>query len=70
MANLEQLLSEKELAKSLGMSAGGLAEYRNRGCPWVKIGRKVYYFEPDFMDWLLKCQKRVADPGQAGTENE
>lgn len=64
MATLEQLLSEKELAKSLGISTGGLLEYRKKGCPWVRIGKRVYYFEPDFMDWLLKSQKRVADPNQ------
>lgn len=70
MATLEQLLSEKELAKSLGMSSGGLGEYRKQGCPWVKIGRKVYYFEPDFMDWLLKSQKRAVDPNQMISETE
>jgi hypothetical protein len=70
MATLEQLLSEKELAKSLGMSRGALADYRRQGCPWVKIGRKVYYFEPDFMDWLLKHQKRIADLNQTLTQIE
>jgi len=64
---LDQLLNEKELSKALGISRVTLYGYRKKGCPWLSIGGKAYYFEPDFTAWILKNCRRVADIEQGDT---
>ena len=67
---LNQIFLEKNLAEALGVSKSTLLKLRQKGCPWISIGGKVYYFEPDFMKWLLENQKRVADPSQSMTPDD
>jgi phage terminase Nu1 subunit (DNA packaging protein) len=58
---LEQLISEKELAKALGVSRNSLRGYRQKGLPWVSMGGRPFYHEPTFMKWILQNQRRVAE---------
>ena len=58
---INHLIAEKNFAEALGVSKQTLLKLRQKGCPWISIGGKVYYFEPDFMKWLLENQKRVSD---------
>ena len=58
---VDQLFSEKNLAEALGVSRSTLYGLRRKGVPWLSLGGRAYYFEPDFMAWILKNRKRVAD---------
>ena len=58
---IEQLIREVELSKALKVSRQTLLEYRSKGCPWIKLGGRVFYHEPEFMAWLLKNQRRVSE---------
>jgi predicted DNA-binding transcriptional regulator AlpA len=66
MENLkvDQLFSEKNLAEALGVSRSTLYELRRKGCPWVSLGGRAFYYESSLMEWILKNQARVADLGQ------
>ncbi len=59
--SIESLIRERDLAKALALSPETLAKWRLNGCPWLKLGGKVFYHEGEFMEWLLKNQKRVSD---------
>jgi hypothetical protein len=61
---LEELLEERELAKSLKVSRQTMLEYRHQGLPWIKLGQRVFYEEAEFTAWISKNRKRVADPSQ------
>ena len=61
---IEELVSEKNLAEAMGISRQSLAELRRQGLPWVSIAGKVYYYEPEFMEWVLGKRKRVSDLNQ------
>jgi hypothetical protein len=67
---IEELISEKALAQALGISRASLLELRHKGLPWVSIAGKVFYYEPIFMDWILKKGKRVSENGQSDTPEE
>ncbi len=58
---IEQLIAEKELASSLGVSNQTLLKLRNSGAPWLNIGGRVFYHGQLFMEWLLKNQLRVSE---------
>ncbi len=58
---IDQLIQEASLAKALKVSRETMQKYRSKGCPWISIGGRVFYHEQEFMEWLLKTQKRVAD---------
>ncbi len=58
---IERLIREGQLVKALGTSSSTLSKWRSEGLPWVSIGGKVFYHETDFMEWLLKHKKRMAD---------
>jgi phage terminase Nu1 subunit (DNA packaging protein) len=60
---IEQLIREADLSKALKTSRDTLLNFRSKGCPWVSIGGRVFYHEQEFMEWLLKTQKRVSDAG-------
>jgi hypothetical protein len=51
---LESLISEGELAKGLKVSKESLRKLRLGGCPFLRIGGRIFYFEGDFMAWVLK----------------
>jgi hypothetical protein len=55
------LLSEKNLAKALGISPQSLNNLRVAGCPYLKLGGRVYFYEPDFMTFVLTTQQRSKD---------
>ncbi len=55
---IDQLISESQLAKALGVSKQSLAQWRRRGCSWIEIAGHPFYHEPTLMDWILKnCEK-------------
>jgi hypothetical protein len=49
-----KLFSEERMCKVLGISQPTLYGLRKSGCPWVELGGKPFYYEPEFMAWLLK----------------
>jgi hypothetical protein len=59
--SIDSLIRERDLAKALSVSTETLAGWRSNGCPWLKLGRKVFYHEGEFMEWLLKKQKRISE---------
>ena len=58
---LESLISEKALAKALGISRASLLKYRSKGCPYLRIGGKVFYQEQSFMEWIMENCRRTMD---------
>ncbi len=58
---IDQLISEREMAKALGISKQTLLKFRNSGAPWLSIGGRVFYHAQLFMDWLLKNRLRTSD---------
>jgi len=50
---LRDLVSAGELAKALGVSVETVLEWRrNNGLPGYRIGKRVYFLESEFMDWI------------------
>ncbi len=58
---IEQLIAEKDMAESLGVSQQTLLNLRNAGAPWLNIGGKVFYHGELFMEWLLKNRLRSSE---------
>jgi len=58
---IENLISEREMAKSLGISKQSLLKLRSSGAPWIAIGGRVFYHGQLFMQWLLKNRLRVGE---------
>jgi len=58
---IENLISEREMAKSLGISKQSLLKLRSSGAPWIAIGGRVFYHGQLFMQWLLKNRLRGSD---------
>ncbi len=58
---VDQLFSEANLAKALGVGKSTLYGLRRKGLPWVSLGGKPFYYEPDFMAWILNRLGRCAD---------
>ncbi len=54
MANVNKVLTVKELSRYLGMSKETLRKYRMRGIgpEYAKIGRQVRYKFGDVLEWL------------------
>ncbi len=53
--SLKELLGEKQLGEILGVSKASLLKLRKeKGLPFIKIGIKTLYYEPDVMTWLIK----------------
>ena len=63
---LENLISEKALAKALGISRAPLLKYRSKGCPYLRIGGRVFYGEQSFMEWIMKTCARTMDSEPEG----
>ncbi len=59
--SIDSLIRERDLAKALSVSTETLVKLRSSGCPWIKLGGKVFYHEGEFMEWLLKNQKRISE---------
>jgi len=50
---LSDLVSAGELAKALGVSVETVLEWRRKsGLPGYRIGKRVYFLESEFMDWI------------------
>lgn len=64
---VETLILEKNLAKALGVSKDTMNKLRKEGCPYLRIGGRVFYSEPKFMEWVLANKERVSDPSQEPT---
>lgn len=60
-AIITKLFSEDRLCKALGISKETLYGLRKKGCPWVELGGKPFYYEPEFMAWLLKNKVKNAE---------
>ncbi len=58
---IENLISEREMVKSLGISKQSLLKLRNSGAPWIAVGGRVFYHGQLFMEWLLGNRLRVSD---------
>ncbi len=58
---IETLLSEKKLAKALGVSVSSLLKLRWKGCPYLRIGGRIFYQEQELMTWILENCKRTSD---------
>ena len=50
---IKQLIQEERLAEVLGISMDALLVLRSKGCPYLKIGKKIIYHESMFMEWIL-----------------
>jgi len=57
---LEQIVSEEVLTEGLKVSSSTMYRLRQKGCPHIRLGKHVFYFEPDFVEWLATQQKRGA----------
>jgi hypothetical protein len=55
---IENLISEDVLSKVLKVSRLTLSKFRHEGCPWVKLGNRIFYHEEEFVMWLLS-KKRI-----------
>jgi excisionase family DNA binding protein len=61
---LELLVPEKELARILGAGRGTLYKMRaEKGLPFIKLGIRTLYYEPDVMAWLLDQTQKRSVPG-------
>jgi hypothetical protein len=66
---IENLIKERELAKSLGVSKATMLNLRSRGCPYVRLGGRVFYEEETWMVWVIgnltmEAQDGVVDPNK------
>lgn len=62
---MDQLLSPRQTAELLGVSAATLANWRYsklRDLPYVKVGRQVKYRMCDIEAWLDRQTVRALDP--------
>jgi hypothetical protein len=66
---IENLISEREMSKSLGISKQSLLKLRSSGAPWIAIGGRVFYHGQLFMAWLLKNRLRQAEEGLETGDN-
>ena len=66
---LENLISEKALSKALGISRATLLKYRSKGCPYLRIGGRVFYGEQSFMEWIMKNCARTMDSEAKGVRS-
>ena len=57
---LERLLTTKEAARTLGISASTLAKWRVAGCGprWAKLGRAVRYHVVDLTEFVARSSRR------------
>ena len=67
---IDQLFSEKNLAEALGISKSSLYALRRKGAPWVSLGGKAFYYEPEFMAWLISHQRRYSGMHQDNTTED
>ncbi|TKJ40653.1 hypothetical protein CEE37_06735 [candidate division LCP-89 bacterium B3_LCP] len=49
---LAELLSTEEMETLLGVSRQTLYGLRKKGMPYVRLGQRVFYIEPNVMAWL------------------
>ena len=63
---LHKLISENRLCKILDISKETLYGLRKKGCPWVKVGGRPFYYEDDLMNWLLKNSQGNKENGDDG----
>jgi hypothetical protein len=56
---LDDLLPEALIAETRRCSVRTLQRERvsGRGCPYVKIGGRIYYREADWTDFVQKCRR-------------
>lgn len=59
MSTLQQLLTEREAAKLLGVSHRTLQAWRQRqiGPPYLKIGRSVRYNPDGLLKWIQDAEE-------------
>jgi predicted DNA-binding transcriptional regulator AlpA len=58
---IENLMSEDELCKALGLTKPTLQTWRSlrKGPPWIKVGRNIFFDKQKVESWL---QAQTRDP--------
>ena len=60
---IEDLKDEETVAKELGIGRGALLAARENGCPFVRLGKKVFYVQQDLTAWVREhCSGTVGSP--------
>ena len=54
---VNQILTPKDLAEYLRVSKTTVNGWRDRGLPYIKLGSKIYFYGPDFVQWCLKHRR-------------
>ena len=58
---LENLLTEKAFAEALGVSVSTIRKYRERGLPFLRVGKRVVLDVAESVEWLkTHCRESKA----------
>ena len=68
LGQLADLKGQQQVCDALAVSKETLYRLRERGMPFLRIGRRVYYYEPEVLAWILENCRTVetltADNGE------
>ena len=59
--SLTDFISGKALTEHLGITRAVLGSWMDRGLPYVRVGRSLYFREASVAGWL-SAQERTRDP--------
>lgn len=51
--SLSKLIPEANLLAGLNLKKGAVYSMIRKGCPYLKLNGKRFFYEPDFMAWAL-----------------
>lgn len=65
LSTLPPIMDSARLGSALGITSASLAQdrYRNRGIPYVKVGRRVRYLRSDVTKYLIAHREGGDDGG-------
>jgi len=66
---LSEFISAKALIEHLAVTRAVLASWMNRGLPYIRVGRSLYFREASVAGWL-GTQERTRDPESPRTTPE
>jgi len=52
-SKLAELKDQQQVCNALAVGKETLYALRARGLPFLRIGKRVYYHEPEVLEWLL-----------------